>query len=273
MIDFSKFSLLQNDWSKFYAETSRASNSQEVLKWLFAKNMSNDLNIETLCKRIPNEYDRYAKLKSKPPKGMYFNRPRDMQTFFVPKPRTKSGLGKPRYEPWIAKLMLREKLDLGNPGIVANVEVPYFESKSQKDGSIDLVSYNRETNALYFLELKSDESNECLIRCILEPFTYLKRIKKNSRNQLVKEFGGNQDTQILICPLIFSKLGSKPYEEWLKRDFKFKELESILQKDLSAFLEDGRSHIDYCLLDPKDLNDLLKEARVKANKAAKIRSV
>ena len=50
------------------------------------------------------------------------------------------------------------------------------------------------------LELKRSDSEETMLRCVLEAYTYLKVVNKV---KLLKDFGLPEDTEIKACPFVF----------------------------------------------------------------------
>ena len=76
------------------------------------------------------------------------------------------------------------------------------EKQTDKAGKIDLLAYNEneEEKTLRILELKKPDSEETMLRCILEAYTYLKVVDKD---KLLKDFGLPEDTEIKACPFVF----------------------------------------------------------------------
>ena len=58
------------------------------------------------------------------------------------------------------------------------------------------------------LELKRSDSEETILRCVLEAYTYLKVVNKV---KLLKDFGLPEDTEIKACPFVF--YGKEQYRE------------------------------------------------------------
>ena len=69
-------------------------------------------------------------------------------------------------------------------------------------GKIDLLAYNKDSNTgiLRILELKKADSDETMLRCVLEAYTYLKIADKA---KLLKDFGLPEDTIVKACPFVF----------------------------------------------------------------------
>lgn len=53
-------------------------------------------------------------------------------------------------------------------GIVLDYQVPLKNRREDKAGKVDLISLNEDN--LYLLELKRQDSNETMLRCVLEGF-------------------------------------------------------------------------------------------------------
>ena len=75
-------------------------------------------------------------------------------------------------------------------------------------GKIDLLAYNEEEKTLRILELKRPDSEETMLRCVLEAYTYLKVVDKA---KLLKDFGLPENTKIKACPFVF--YGKEQYKE------------------------------------------------------------
>ena len=75
-------------------------------------------------------------------------------------------------------------------------------------GKIDLLAYNEEEKTLRILELKRPDSEETMLRCVLEAYTYLKIVDKA---KLLKDFGLPENTKIKACPFVF--YGKEQYKE------------------------------------------------------------
>ena len=58
------------------------------------------------------------------------------------------------------------------------------------------------------LELKEPDSDETMLRCVLEGYTYMKTV---NRSRLIEDFELPEDTKILACPLVFK--GKNQWQE------------------------------------------------------------
>ena len=89
-----------------------------------------------------------------------------------------------RDEEWIAIGMYGKTFDY--IGEILDFQTPLKNSADDVAGKIDLLSYNKEENVAYILELKKPGSEETLLRCALEAYTYWKTVDKE---KLLCDFG------------------------------------------------------------------------------------
>jgi hypothetical protein len=87
-------------------------------------------------------------------------------------------LGNRREEEMLAKELFGLQFDY--LGRVFDYQVPLKRERSDKAGKIDLVSYNKNENIVWLLELKACENKETLLRCILEIATYYQLLHKEN---------------------------------------------------------------------------------------------
>ncbi len=97
-------------------------------------------------------------------------------------------------------------------GTIIDYQVPL--KNTQKDegvGKIDLLSFNG--NDIFVLELKCEGTDETMLRCVLEAYTYLQQVDKE---KLVKDFGLNiSNPKFHATPLVFQN--SYPYQEYMDK--------------------------------------------------------
>ena len=93
-------------------------------------------------------------------------------------------------------------------GKIIDYQTPLKNVRADKAGKIDLLAYNEEEKILRILELKKPDSEETMLRCVLEAYTYLKVVDKD---KLLKDFGLPKNTKIKACPFVF--YGKKQYKE------------------------------------------------------------
>ena len=78
-------------------------------------------------------------------------------------------------------------------GKIIDYQTPLKNIRADKAGKIDLLAYNEEEKILRILELKRPNSDETMLRCVLEAYTYLKVVDKV---KLLKDFGLPENTEI-----------------------------------------------------------------------------
>ena len=93
-------------------------------------------------------------------------------------------------------------------GKIIDYQTPLKDIQTDKAGKIDLLAYNEEEKILRILELKKPDSEETMLRCVLEAYTYLKVVDKD---KLLKDFGLPKNTKIKACPFVF--YGKEQYKE------------------------------------------------------------
>lgn len=124
-------------------------------------------------------------------------------------------------------------------GKIVDYQVPLKDYNEQnKDisvGKIDILSVcEDEDNPLVFLlELKRPDSNETMLRCVLEGYTYYKVLNKKKLLDDMKEKGLlGQDLEkyrIVVAPLVFKD--SQPYKEVEEMGMRFRnELRTLISE-------------------------------------------
>ena len=106
-------------------------------------------------------------------------------------------------------------------GKIIDYQTPLKNVRGDKAGKIDLLAYNEneEEKTLRILELKKPDSEETMLRCVLEAYTYLKVVDKD---KLLKDFGLSKDTKIKACAFVF--YGGEQYKEMQEDRKNLKEL-------------------------------------------------
>ena len=104
-------------------------------------------------------------------------------------------------------------------GKIIDYQTPLKNIRADKAGKIDLLAYNEEEKILRILELKKPDSEETMLRCVLEAYTYLKVVDKD---KLLKDFGLQKNTKIKACPFVF--YGKEQYKEMQEDRKNLKEL-------------------------------------------------
>ena len=148
-------------------------------------------------------------------------------TYRTPTHTGEVDLSTPREEERIAIEMFNHSKD-GNTynfiGDIMDYQTPLKNKKTDIAGKIDLLSYNGE--CLRILELKKPFSDETMLRCVLEGFTYLKTVDEI---KLLEDFELPKETKVLACPFVFKY--SKQYQEMLeKRPYLFKLMDLLESK-------------------------------------------
>lgn len=142
----------------------------------------------------------------------------------------------PREEEKIAMEMFKQSQDCSPYSYIGSIidyQTPLKNKRSDVAGKIDLLSYDGKT--LYILELKKPDSEESMLRCVLEGFTYMQTVNKE---KLLDNFDLPLDTIIKASPFVFRNkfqheqmsearpclfrlmqlLDSKPYYIYTKND-------------------------------------------------------
>lgn len=118
----------------------------------------------------------------------------------------------PREEEKIAMEMFKQSVNgysYNSIGKIIDYQTPLKNKRSDTAGKIDLLSYNG--NCVRILELKKPFSDESMLRCVLEGYTYLKTI---DTVKLLKDFGLPNETIVLASPFIFKY--RQQYQEMLE---------------------------------------------------------
>ncbi len=142
----------------------------------------------------------------------------------------------PREEEKIAMEMFNQSKD-GTPynliGNIIDYQTPLKNKRTDIAGKIDLLSYDG--NCLRVLELKKPFSDETMLRCVLEGYTYLKTV---DTAKLLDNFELPANTKVVACPFVF-KYG-KQYQEMLeKRPHLYKLMEMLESKPYYIIKQDN----------------------------------
>ena len=125
-----------------------------------------------------------------------------------------------REEELIAMEIFRQGF-LGNLGQVIDYQTPLKNRRCDKAGKIDILSYDG--MSVRILELKEPDSDETMLRCVLEGYTYMKTV--NGR-RLIKDFELSEDAKLLACPLVLK--GGIQWQEMQEESPKLKMLMKML---------------------------------------------
>ncbi len=118
----------------------------------------------------------------------------------------------PREEEKIAmQIYLQSKNGMAykHVGKVIDYQTPLKNKRADKAGKIDLLSFDEKV--LYILELKKPDSDESMLRCVLEGYTYMKTA---NIAKLLDDFSLPANTDVCACPFVFS--GSQQQQEMLQ---------------------------------------------------------
>lgn len=106
-------------------------------------------------------------------------------------------------------------------GKILDYQVPLNNKRSDQAGKIDLLAYDK--NVLRVLELKKPDTQETMLRCVLEGYTYLRTADTRT---LIADFGIPAGTPVKASPFVFEN--SLPYQEYLAERPKLKQLMRLL---------------------------------------------
>ena len=115
----------------------------------------------------------------------------------------------------------KEGFSFDKIGRIIDYQTPLKNKRTDEAGKIDLLSIN--DNIVYILELKKVDSEETMLRCVLEGYTYLQTLNKE---KLLKDFGLPDDCVIKASPLVY-KEGSQ-WEEMQEERTNLKTLINLL---------------------------------------------
>ena len=136
-----------------------------------------------------------------------------------------------RKEEILAKLLYRQG-DVVELGTILDYQTPLKNEMSDSYGKIDLLSYNEKDNLISIVELKyrPSVSDETLLRCILEAYTYYKLLALNQVKQKLNDENYQatlNDTQAELVIL---------FDEGT-----FSEDENGYERNLMVSLDDGKT--------------------------------
>ena len=107
----------------------------------------------------------------------------------------------------LAKRM-RDQEDWPILGKIIDYQIPLKNKQTDESGEIDLLAYDEKRNVVRILELKRPDSNETMLRCALEGYTYSKIVDKK---KLLLDFGLPEDASVRVCPFVAE--GGKQHQE------------------------------------------------------------
>lgn len=119
-------------------------------------------------------------------------------------------------------------------GKIIDYQTPLKDIQTDKAGKIDLLAYNESKKTLRILELKKPDSEETMLRCVLEAYTYLKVVDKA---KLLKDFELPENTKIKACAFVF--YGGEQHQEMQKNKENLGELIKKLDIEIIYLKEEN----------------------------------
>lgn len=122
-------------------------------------------------------------------------------------------------------------------GKIIDYQTPLKASRSDKAGKIDLLSFDGKLARI--LELKKPDSDETMLRCVLEGFTYLCTVDKSL---LIKDFELPADTIVKASPFVF--VDGVQWQEWKEnRPYLTRLMELLDSKAFFIGIEEERYYV------------------------------
>ena len=179
---------------------------------------------ETIAKWLCGRFDTFSKSlqtssilrsdgKGREPGKPYFTKEHDISEATATEHRKEEKIAQHIYIASRSRDSGKRPIDTWDIANIIDYQTPINESKGNGAGKIDLLSYNADDNNLCFLELKKESSEETLLRCILEAYTYYKTIKDTIVfSNSFSHYGCNSTTSFSIAPLFFEN--SQPHKDF-----------------------------------------------------------
>ena len=162
-------------------------------------------------------------------------------TYRTPTHTGKVDLSTPREEERIAIEMFNQSR-AGNTynyiGDIIDYQTPLKNKRTDIAGKIDLLSYDG--NCLRVLELKKPFSDESMLRCVLEGYTYLKTV---NTTKLLEDFNLPKETRVVSSPFVF-KYGQQYQEMLEKRPYLFKLIDMLDSKPYYIIKQDNLYYVE-----------------------------
>ncbi len=131
----------------------------------------------------------------------------------------------------------RENCSFYGVGKMIAYQIPLNKKREDAAGKIDLLSQNNDV--AYILELKVPESRETMLRCLLESYTYLKRI---NRSKLIESLHIETVKYVKAAPFVFFK-GHQWDEMQQDRPFMKKLMEKLHMMDVFYYEKHEEKYI------------------------------
>ena len=121
-------------------------------------------------------------------------------------------------------------------GKMIDYQTPLKNKRSDEAGKIDLLAYDG--TALRILELKKRDSEETMLRCVLEGFTYWKTV---DRAKLLVDFDLPVNLSVMACPFVFKD--KEQYNEMKEARPHLKRLMALLDSKSYYISEENGNYI------------------------------
>lgn len=142
-------------------------------------------------------------------------------------------------------------VSIGEIGIVLDHQVPLVDDTDagvrSYGGKIDLLSYSSESNTMFILELKEPKSSESLLKCMIEGYTYFRRIGDISKFK--RQFNVPESANVVIAPLFLE--GSAQHRGYLNLNKGKRNRIELFEKidvDMRARLGDNRCKVAFAIV-------------------------
>ena len=109
-------------------------------------------------------------------------------------------------------------------GKILDYQVPLKNKQSDQAGKIDLLAFDG--SILRVLELKKPDTQETMLRCVLEGYTYLRTV---DTVKLTEDFDIPANTPVKASPFVFEN--SLPHQEYLDQRPNLKKLMELLDSE------------------------------------------
>ncbi|ODS29922.1 MAG: hypothetical protein SCARUB_04974 [Candidatus Scalindua rubra] len=129
-----------------------------------------------------------------------------------------------------------DKMECGELGHILYYQMPLKpNNKIKKVGKIDLVSFKKDENIVYVIELKVANKNETLLRAILEIITYYQQLNQTNFINSFKDDLGDKYKKVEIQPAVLLTCDCRAYEEVEQLDERPYLKELIKKLDVELF--------------------------------------
>ena len=140
-----------------------------------------------------------------------------------------------RKEEITAKKLFKTNTVFEGFGRIIDYQTPLKNTKGDNGlGKIDLLSVNNRTRCVYILELKTKDSKDTMLHCVLEAYTYSRIV---SQKKLFEDFKIEKDYELKASPLVY--VGGVQYNEFFEKKNERKMLHELMKKlDTTPFFLD-----------------------------------